>query len=391
MAALVQTIPQQTATVAMLPPGPPSAGGAFTGVPAAPSHSHRASRSSPLARTVYGGSIGAASGYRAQTVQPVTPYAFTSTPSLGHGGNGVQGQAAPQLRQEHRTNSAPGTTPSRPSGDGSGGDRAGSTTFQSTVPSSNSPALASGRPIMSKDDSSVSTNQRSISSENRPLSSLNLAQSTPATGNFTSTKPIPERYRRGNRRPDANGAGPVPAGGRSALPSGSGMATIGHLYELPSPADESPNSSSRQLAGSSSRLHHARSTGALGARERPAQLRTTSVDDMQLYRQPKSEPAKRYRRQSTSELDRMDQSGLRELRNEPGVYRPDPSRGSNPAGTLGDRRALVEPSRPNLNHHRRSGSVESVASGRSNHSRTQPVSVALDVPLLRRSWVRICG
>lgn len=387
MAALVQTIPQQTATVTMLPSAPPSSGGAFTGGSSA-SHSHRASRSSPLTRTVYGGSIGAASGYRVQTAPSVAPYAFTSTPTLTHGGNGVQGQGAPRLRQEHRTNSAPVTTPSRPSGDNSSGDRAGSagsTALQPTGSSSNPPALASGRPMTSKDDLSISTNQRFILPENRPPASLNLAQSVPlplASGTLAPTKPIPERYRRGNRRPDAGGVGTIPAGARSALPSGSGMATIGHLYGPPSPAGETSNSSSHQVAGPSSRLHHARSTGALGTGERTTQLRTTSVDDLQLYRQTKSEPAKRYRRQSTSELDRVNQAGLREIRNDSGGYRPDPSRGSNPGGMHGDRRALVEPLRPNLDH-RRSGSVESVASGRSNHSRTQSVSVFKDVLLLR--------
>ncbi|KAI9782160.1 MAG: bud neck involved protein [Peltula sp. TS41687] len=365
MAALVQTIPQQTTTVTMLPPPPSSAGGAYTGGPSSSSHSHRASRSSPLAR--YGGSIGTASGYRAQAAPSVTPYTLTSTPSLSQGGNGVQGQAAPHLRQEHRTNSAPVTTAIRPSTEHAASDRA-------TGAFSHSPVPTGGRSTVSKDDLSISASQRSLLPENRPLSSLNLAQpvSIPSTtASFSSTKPIPERYRRANRRPDASAVGPVPAGGRSAAPSGSGMATIGHLYDLPSPAAETPNLSSHQFAGQSTRLHHARSTGALGAGERMMPHRTTSVDDMQLYQQSKSEPAKRYRRQSTSELDRVDHVGLREIRNDSAVHRPDPLRVSNPAGMHGDRRVFIEPPRPNLDHHHRNGSVESVASGRSHHSRSQ--------------------
>lgn len=387
MAALVQTIPQQTTTVALLPPAPPSAGGAFTGGSSSSSHPHRASRSSPLARTVYGGSIGAASSYRAQTTPSVAPYAFPSTPNLTHGGNGVQGQAAPHLRHEHRTNSAPVITTARPSGDKFSGDRAGSNFLQPAVSSSNSQELTSGRPITSKDDLSISAGQHFVSPESRPPSSLDLAQSVtspPVAASFSSTKPIPERYRRANRRLDAGGVSPVPAGARSAVPSGSGMATVGHLYELPSPAGETPKLSSHQLASPPSRLHHARSTGALGTGERTMPHRTTSVDDMQLYKQSKSEPAKRYRRQSTSELDRVDQVALRDIRNDSGVYRPDPLRGSNPAAIRGDQRAFTETPRPKHDHHR-SGSVESVVSGRSNHSRTPAVSVLPDVPLLRRS------
>ena len=363
MAALVQTIPQQTTTVTLLQPGPSSSS---TG-----SHSHRTSRSLPLNRAMYGGSIGTLVSYRGQNTPAVAPYAFTTTPGLAPVVNLSHGQTTPHLKQEHRTASAPATRYARLNYDPSSGEHHAAESTLATPSSMNMNVPSSGRPVASKDDSSVPAHHRVVSPDGRPHPSLNPSAPGPFPStaiNYTSAKPSPDRYRRGPRRPDPSGAGlanvPFTAQARSALPSGSGMATIGHLYDLPSIQADS--------SGPSSRLHHVRSTGALGPTDRPSQPRTTSVDDLQLYRQSRSEPPRRYRRQSTSVLDREGREVVRDIHTGLGTPQPDPSYGSKAAWGSTEGQQVPESTRQDLGH-RRDGSAESDASGQSTQSRAPSV------------------
>ncbi|KAL8753070.1 MAG: hypothetical protein Q9184_005534 [Pyrenodesmia sp. 2 TL-2023] len=82
---------------------------------------------------------------------------------------------------------------------------------------------------VSKDDSSISA--PSFHTNQRPLSAIDLNSTNPSSP-ASSSKPTPDRYKRNHRRAETAGlpSSSTQSSGGSALPSGSGMATIGHLY-----------------------------------------------------------------------------------------------------------------------------------------------------------------
>lgn len=382
MAALVQSFPQQTSTGALLPPGPVSAAGAFTVVPSMPSHPQHAPRSvsSSGQRTMYGGPVvGGYVGYRAPvSVTPITPYGATTTTTtttaMRTGGNVMPSQSTPHLRPENRTFSAPGISLARPGHDPAV-ENAGLSSSQTPVLMP-PPELASrSRPLTTKDDSSIATGLRQAGSGNRPLSNLNLASSPtfPApTAAMGPARPSPERYRRGLRRPEpTNGTAGTP-------PATAERPSAAQLYDL---AAQSINVVSipppPHPTGSAAPLQRARSSSALTLHERPAQPRTRSVDDLQLYGPRQSEPAKRYRRRSTSGLD-MPEFGPRPQSLVGGDARQAElnMHGTTfAAGREPGRRSPTIQARPDLGH-RRQGSSDSVHSARSNQSR--PPSVSLE-------------
>src|SRR5690348_13923275 len=100
MATLVHTFPQQTSTVTLLQPRPSSASAAFTTPSHSPLSQHQQfPRTQQMSRAPYNG-VGNVGSYRGlQVIQPVAPYAFTSTPSL----------TSPQARQN--THLGSGTAP----------------------------------------------------------------------------------------------------------------------------------------------------------------------------------------------------------------------------------------------------------------------------------------
>ena len=303
MAALVQSFPSPSSTITMLQTRPSSSDAFQTG----PQSHQQHQRSSTVPRNIYNTSVGgmASGNYRGHTsTPPVSPYAFTSTPVTPSGGNPLrQHPTSPHLRQENRTTSAPVMVFAQQ-------------TVQANPAVSNLPhlpnvvttppldlgnALSPQQQMSSKDDTSIASSSAKINNNmQRSLSSTELDSPSLATPpSFTTTgKPSPDRYRRNNRRPETQGpsAATTPTQGGSALPSGSGMATVGHLYNIPAQSSSTPSLSTYPLyRRSQSPLSQSGSDGSSAT--------LISSDDMNIHKQSTSEQAKRYRRRSISSLE----------------------------------------------------------------------------------------
>lgn len=230
---------------------------------------------------------------------PVAPYAFSGT-SIPPGNNPLrQHPTAPHLRQENRTASAPVVpfthqTLNPPN-----------SLSRYRLPPGGSPLDPSSPHTLqqqtnSKDDSSI-LSQAPKQFSQRPQSTVDL-------GSVSSTKPQPDRYRRNHRRAEtaAGLTTNVTLQGGSALPSGSGMATVGHLYSNPAGSSSSPSLSTYSLPrGSQAFLGHPIGEAGLSGQ------RLSAVDDMSLPKQTTPELAKRYRRRSISGMaaeDRISQA-----------------------------------------------------------------------------------
>ncbi|KAL8728630.1 MAG: hypothetical protein Q9166_005284 [cf. Caloplaca sp. 2 TL-2023] len=153
------------------------------------------------------------------------------------------------------------------------------------------------QPSGSRDDSAVPA--ASVNSVSRPLSAADLNSPALAPSTITS-KPTPDRYKRNHRRAETAGlpTGATQGQGGSALPSGSGMATVGHLYNGGYQASSTPTLTSYpSYRGSPSPSRQANESGS------NSQPKVSSVDDMAVSRPGSSEQAKRYRRRSISSLD----------------------------------------------------------------------------------------
>ncbi|EFX00052.1 hypothetical protein CMQ_7054 [Grosmannia clavigera kw1407] len=245
---------------------------------------------SPQRQSFYGSSNGVSGTqmvYRT-TPAPIQPYAFTSTPSLHT--NMPRQQPQQQIPQPTtmRTPSVAPCLPQLQSFDSS--INLGRTVQQPASASmsnlSTSSTVSGGRYTFgSRDDSSLPTSQGT----KRVAASQTSAAYPPGTQSFAqaaSARASPERYRRAMPRTVTSPAVSVqgqqqkPA---SAAPSGSGMASIGHLYG----SSVSSGLSQQQLNSNRRNSCH---DAAL-----------TTVDDMQLYRP--SDDAKRIRRRSMPSLD----------------------------------------------------------------------------------------
>ncbi|KAJ5493696.1 hypothetical protein N7463_009783 [Penicillium fimorum] len=190
MAALVQTIPQQSGTVPVLQTRPSSSSGTFSSPP------QQGSRIQTMSWTSF--NTGNSGSYRAGH-PVVAPYAYN--PNMGQSTQNRQSWT-PQLRPEHRTFSAP-TIPQVPV----------NPTYTGASP--RSPHLAAGsvsnsssRSYVSKDDSALPSRQPRSDQPLRPLSTANLP--SPSL-NISSPKPSPNRYRRTPQRVEAAAAPPSPA------------------------------------------------------------------------------------------------------------------------------------------------------------------------------------
>ncbi|KLJ13664.1 hypothetical protein EMPG_11408 [Blastomyces silverae] len=278
MAALVQTIPQQTSSITLLQPRPASSTASFPSSTTSTLQHHsqmarnqqpsRASHNNVLG---HGNGNGSGMGYRAsQAGQPVAPYAFTSTPSLTNTSSSHTRQNAPHLlKTEHRAVSAPSTTQSQ-----------ANPTFPGVIPSrvhfpaagsvsNSSPNIPSSVISQgSKDDSAIPTKQRTNEPAGRPLSSIGfIPPSFSPISPTTSVKPSPDRYRRAQRRAESqNGAGNA----SSSLANGSSQPSF-------APGVKQGNS--------------------------PYHSRGASADDAFTDKLQSSEQAKRYRRRSLGSLD----------------------------------------------------------------------------------------
>ncbi|WPH03527.1 Hypothetical protein R9X50_00640700 [Acrodontium crateriforme] len=238
MADVLPPLMQNTSTITMLHTRPSSAD-AFQG---STSQYSQQARLSHAPRAMYTGQ----NVYKGQAA--VQPYAFQSTPNL---------------RQETRTISAPASSHGAIGGHRHASSLSTSSSDTGSVPSSG------------KDDSVIGS---------RPSSAINLSAQLPDLS-FTpfdtqSVKPSPERYHRPTaKRTDSSNT--VSSHHKSAAPSGSGMASVGHLYQQSVP-------------------------------------KRSSADDMSINKSTGPELAKRYRRRSLNTLD----THINQPSGEQGIRRP---------------------------------------------------------------------
>ena len=286
MAALVQSFPSPSSTITMLQTRPTSSDAFQSG-----SQGQQHSRNSQMPRNMYNTNIGGTTNYRGHTSIasiPVAPYAFASTPVLPGTTNPLrQNPSAPHLRQENRTTSAPVIPFTHQSPNISNNlSRYRPQEFP------NSPA-ASQQGLV-RDDSAISS-QAAKQFSQRPLSSveLNPPALSPNASLVAPAKSSPDRYRRNHRRAETGGLSSpnVSSPGGSALPSGSGMATVGHLYSNPAHSNSSPSLSNYS---------------SYRGTQSPSSNSLQSVDDMHITKQGPVELAKRYRRRSISSMEAGD-------------------------------------------------------------------------------------
>lgn len=251
-------------------------------------------------------------GYRGTSAAPVQPYAFQSTP---------------HLRQENRTISA-SNTQAQPS--------IANNIYNSTRQSFAAPNVVSTASSTASSSPSL-TGRRSPSKDElfggeRPSSIISLSSSIPdlSLTNFDTTpKSSPDRYRRNPRRTDSNQSVTHAAQPSAAIPSGSGMSSVEHLYTPP-----------------------------------PAPVMRTASDDLSSSKS--SEAAKRYRRRSSGNMDTTSGSAN---------AAPQPAQAPRPASSQGTtaRQTTTSTIRP-VSTHARTPSNESVqARGRATQQDAETV------------------
>lgn len=348
----MQSFPSPSSTITMLQTRPSSSDAFQSG-----SQGQQHQRSSQMPRNMYNTSMGGmtTTNYRGHTSissVPVAPYAFSSTPVLPSGSNPLrQHPTVPHLRQENRTTSAP-VIPF---------NQQASNTLNnlSRYRPQELPHNASSHQGHTKDDSAI-LSQASKQFTQRPLSSIELnAPSLTANASMTApAKSSPDRYRRNHRRAETTGlpSPNVSSPGGSALPSGSGMATVGHLY-----SNQTHSSSSPSL-----------STYSNYRGSQPSSIQNQStVDDMSIPKQGPTELAKRYRRRSINSMDIGDYKHEDVPSQAPGQPK---TYAAMLAGPAPQERKETRPSalqRPSSSHGR-NDSAESSVSGRSG---SRPSSV----------------
>ncbi|PYH49410.1 uncharacterized protein BP01DRAFT_287712 [Aspergillus saccharolyticus JOP 1030-1] len=285
MAALVQTIPQQSGTVTVLQTRPSSSSGAFA--PSSPPSQSQNPRNSTMSWNPYN-TTGNSTTYRAGH-QAVAPYQFNSTPNLSNSTITHNRQSSsPHLRPEHRTSSAP-SAPQLSAIPAHGG--LGLNSRFSHHPAAGSVSSSSNSSVqsyMSKDDSAIPSRQLRAEPPLRPLSTVNIPSSNfMSISSPTVARPSPDRYRRGNRRPDSAAGLPSP----QLQPNAPGSART-----PPATVDDSLLQSGTPSSPGS--------TGSVsdGAR-RSGHVRAPSADDTSRSDKPQTELAKRYRRRSWGTID----------------------------------------------------------------------------------------
>ena len=364
MAALVQTYTQPS-TVPMLQNRPSSSGGFSSSQ--SQQHHNQGLRSPPLPRYNNTSSSGNYRGMPSHGL--VAPYAFTSTPQLANTGNTSRQYQPPHLRPEHRTSSAPATPHGQqPSVLGgvvlSPRQRYPTSSSVSTL-SSTTLTQATPRNV---DDPSIPSRSALVELSNRPQSTLGtpLSSSMTSAGSFSSAKPSPDRYRRSSRHVDSNDSGPNCGRHTSAMPSGSGMAAISHLYSHPKQTTSSPSLQAYQsFRGTQYNAGD--------------QTRKASADDMNLARPQTAEQAKRYRRRS---LGSLETAGLNHENDSQSTPSPHPNAFLQPSGSQPqprDARNSNQTTRP-ASSHTHNASTDSVSSSRSVHA-SRPPSVSSSIPV----------
>ncbi|EAU34203.1 conserved hypothetical protein [Aspergillus terreus NIH2624] len=271
MAALVQTIPQQSGTVSVLQTRPSSSSGTFTSSQSSPPQTSR-----NMSWNTYN-TTGSSGSYRVGH-PVVAPYAFTSTPNLSNSTTASNRQSwAGSLRPANRTSSAPSAPQVSlgPNFPGANSRHVHNPAAGSVSTSSSDSSLQS---YVSKDDTAIPSRQLRSEPPLRPLSTANLpSPSSPSFMNISSptvARPSPDRYRRGARRPDSVAGTPSTTTG----PGSPRMQPVTSLTD--EPKGSAPDAS--RSAG-----HH----------------RVSSADDTSRAEKSHPELAKRYRRRSWGNID----------------------------------------------------------------------------------------
>ena len=361
MAALVQSFPQQSSTVTMLQPRPSSSSGAFSNSQA---QHQSSSRSSQMSRNIYNGSQMGAGNYRGQA-PTIAPYAFTGVP-IQNGANPLRQNPTPHLRMDSRTSSAPVipqlsfSTNNTPS---TSHQRHPANASISTSSSASSNGATNS--MSSKDDSAIHTSIEPVEVAKRPVSMLELGSVpllSPQPDLASPVKPSPDRYRRVQRRTDPGTTTQPPQ--TNNFPSGSGMATVGHLYNHPGQSNSSPSLQSYPSYRGS----------IVQPGDASRQARPISIDDMHIPRQSSSEQAKRYRRRSMGGLETGAVNALNNAAQIQSLHSPPPpvsNAAYSESPAPGINTSLQKPLTNQANV-----SSESVSSSRSAKSNPRPSSVS---------------
>ncbi|KUI65393.1 Protein BNI4 [Cytospora mali] len=350
MAALVQSFPQQSGTVTMLQT---RNGSASSMVPPQAQPSQQYGSSQQQQRNSYHGMAAGVAGpvaYRGTSAAPIQPYTFNSTQNLNPNG---QWQQYPTYNRASSSSAVPTMQSFEPSGYGRPRHHQ-----NSSLPNLSNSVMtaASGG---SRDDFALPPpGARRGSPGPRPQPAYYSSSTAPLSfGPTPPSKNQPDRYRRPAQRTDSG----ISAQG-SAGPSGSGMASVSHLYQpQPSPTKERrPSASSRPTS------FYAKVPG--------------SVDDMQLYRHQDST---RVRRRSMPVLEGADLP--RSLAPLDFKRSEEPSLGqSTPKGTTDKDQAksarVVAISSPVAKSGLGDGSSESLVSSRSSSSRPSSSANRNNVP-----------
>ena len=371
MAAMVQSFPSPTSTMTMLQTRPSSSEAFQNG-----SQGQQHQRNSQMPRNIYNTSVGgmAAGSYRGHTsTSPVSPYGFSSPPILPNGSNPLRQHptSLPPPLLEARTASAPSVPLAQQS-------------LQQSPPINNRPRppAVNTSSIQLSASNTNNPRQQGLSEGNtlantsappqlaaRPLSATDLSLPSSQTASYaTVAKSSPERYRRNHRRAETSGGVITPNQGQggSAMPSGSGMATVGHLYTHPTQTSSTPSLTSypsyRAAQTAPSPPVHDHKSGA--------QPTLASKDDLNLQRerQAPTDLAKRYRRRSISSMEAKDFATSLSEANSPQQPSLTKSYAAMLAGPSAQERKEVRVTPPverPPSSHGRSGSNESSVSGRS--------------------------
>lgn len=286
MAALVQSIPTPTTSTITMLQGRPTSSEPFQNQ----SQSQQHPRGSQTSRSGYNPATGGMS------TTPVSSYAFASN-AIQSGQNPLRQHptSTTHPRIETRSMSVPTLTGLQLAQNAVSSNRLRASAMNNAptpLNPSHPNALIPSPQQAHKDHTSVNY------TNSRPLSAIDLNSSAPSYA--TVAKSSPDRYRRNHQRAQTSSGLPgnsQPQGG-SAVPSGSGMATVGHLYNHPSHSNSSPALSSyTSYRGTTTQVPIQRNLDPV------SHPRLASKDDMNLQRQASSELAKRYRRRSISSLE----------------------------------------------------------------------------------------
>ncbi|TQN71323.1 Protein BNI4 [Colletotrichum shisoi] len=336
MAALVETYPQQTSTVTTLESR--SSGNMMP----AQAQAHQQYMAAQQAQRNFSG----AGVYRGSNAPQ--PYAFTTTPSLNTNGQWQQ------YGNGHRTASSPAvSTQGMIHGhEASRSRHAGTASMSNIAYNTHGMGTSKGGP---RDDSAIPAARTNLQAP-RPQSAYLAGSTTPqlmTLAQAPGTKTTPDRYRRPALQHQQQQQQQQQQPRQTSAPSGSGMATVNHLYN----PSEQKSVSVRGRTPS----YQGRPISYYGA-----------ADDMQLNRH-QTDDGKRLRRRSMHSLDSAEYpkplTPQQFPRSEEST-RPDRGPTTTPKNnekTLRIVSTLAPPADNNMHAH--NGSAESLASSRSSHSR----------------------